>query len=150
MRSFARPSFFRVFDLLASVSNSGLKLSKWTHDGVDIERERHSFTGPQHGLSIEIFTLTRAGRRGWTLIVAKEFWWVGNEGRPIKATRWAKPVAGERADIMAWFRAQEAMLDRQLAVGGASTVLRPLAASDLDEVEQDYEFEDVGADRQDK
>ena len=42
MKSLARPSFFRLFDLLVSHANPGLKSPRWTFDGVEFERERHS------------------------------------------------------------------------------------------------------------
>lgn len=119
MKSLAHPSFFRVFDLLFSAANPGLKRSSWTHGGVAWERERHSFTGPTHGLSIEIVTLTRPGRRGWSIMIVKEYWWAGQDSRAIKSTRWAKPIEGSRNDIMTWFRAQEGAFDRRL-VGGDS------------------------------
>jgi len=112
MKSLASPSFFRLFDLLVSHTNPGLKLSRWTFDGVEFERERHSFMGPKHGVAIEIFTLMRGGRRGWALMVTKEYWWVGEESRALKNLRWARPTSGQRSDIMAWLRAQEAALDR--------------------------------------
>ena len=117
MKSLAQPSFFRVFDLLLGAANPGAKLSSWTHDGVAWERERHSFTGPKHGLSIEIMTLTKPGRHGWSIMIVKEYWWVGKESRAVKSLRWAKPIEGQRGDIMNWFRAQEAALDRQLVAG---------------------------------
>jgi hypothetical protein len=120
MKSFARPSFFRLFDLLLATSNPGLKLSRWTYDGVEFERERHSVMGPKHGLAIEIFTLTRAGRRGWTLMVTKEYWWVGEESKALKSLRWARPTSGQRPDIMSWLRTQEAALDRSLSTEGVS------------------------------
>jgi hypothetical protein len=120
MKSLARPSFFRVFDLLLGTTNPGLKLSSWSHDGVTWERERHSFTGPKHGQTIEIVTLTRPGKHGWSVMIVKEYWWVGKENRALKVLRWAKPVAGQRSDIMNWFRAQEASLDRQLAASRAT------------------------------
>ena len=66
MKTLASPSFFRLFDLLLSTTNPGLKLLRWTHDGVEFERTRHSMMGPKHSLAIEIFTLTRPGRRGWS------------------------------------------------------------------------------------
>ena len=113
MRSFARPSFFRLFDLLLSLTNPGLKRSHWTHDGVDFERERHSVMGPKHGLAIEIFTLRRPGRRGWSLMVTKEYWWAGEESKALKNLRWARPVSGQRADILSWLRAQEAKIGRE-------------------------------------
>jgi hypothetical protein len=112
MKSFARPSFFRLFDLLLSTTNPGLKLPRWTFDGVEFERERHSFIGAKHGLTIEIYTLTRGGRRGWTLMVTKEYWWAGEDSKALKNLRWAKPLSGQRSDLLTWLRAQEAALER--------------------------------------
>jgi hypothetical protein len=112
MKNLARPSFFRMFDLLLSTTNPGFKLSRWIHDGVEFERERHSFTSPRHGLTIEIFTLTRSGRRGWSLMVTKEYWWAGTESKALKNLRWARPLGGQRTDLFAWLRAQEAALER--------------------------------------
>jgi hypothetical protein len=112
MKSLARPSFFRMFDLLLGTTNPGLKFTRWTHDGVEFERERHSFAGPRHSLTIEIFTLTRGGRRGWCLMVTKEYWWVGAEAKPFKNVRWARPLSGQRKDLFDWLLAQEAALER--------------------------------------
>ena len=78
------------------------------------ERERHSFSGSKHGLSIEIVTVTQEGRRAWRLMIVKEYWWAGAENKPIKSARWAKVVAGQRNDVLNWFRSQEATLDREL------------------------------------
>lgn len=113
MKNLAHPSFFRAFDLLLGVTNTGLKLASWTHDGVSWERERHSFSGAKHGLTIEIVTLTRPGKRGWSIMVVKEYWWTGKESKPIKSLRWAKPVGGQRSDILHWFGLQESSLGRQ-------------------------------------
>jgi hypothetical protein len=118
MKSFGDPSFFRLFDLLISVTNPGLKRSHWTHDGVQFERERHSVTGPKHGLAIEIFTLTHSGRRSWSLMVIKEYWWAGEESRALKNLRWARPISGQRTDILSWLRAQEAGIDRKMSRPG--------------------------------
>jgi hypothetical protein len=112
MKSLASPSFFRLFDLLVSHANPGLKSPRWTFDGVEFEREPHSFMGPKHGVAIEIFTLTRGGRRGWTLMVTKEYWWAGEENKALKNLRWARATSGQRSEIMAWLRAQAAALDR--------------------------------------
>src|SRR5262249_30598283 len=112
MKSFASPSFFRLFDLLLGATDPGLKRSRWTFDGVEFERERPSVMGPKHGLALEIFTMTRAGGRGWTLMVTKEYWWAGEEGKALKTLRWARPTSGRRADILSWLQAQEAGLER--------------------------------------
>ncbi len=85
MKSLQRPSFFRMFDLLLGTTNPGFKLTRWTHDGVEFERERHSFSSPRHGLTIEIV---------------------------IKNLRWARPLGGQRGDLFAWLRVQEAALER--------------------------------------
>jgi len=116
MKTLAQPSFFRAFDLLLSTTNRGLRQARWSHDGVEFERERHSFSGFRYGLTIEIVTLTRAGRRGWSLVVTKEYWWAGPDSKALKNLRWARPVSGRRNDILDWMRAQDAALDRALAV----------------------------------
>jgi hypothetical protein len=112
MKGLAHPSFFRVVDLLLAGTNPGLKLSSWTHDGVAWQRERHSFSGPAHGLSIEIVTLNRPGRAGWRVMIVKEYWWAGSEGKALKALRWAKLLGGQRTELLNWLRAQEASLGR--------------------------------------
>jgi len=116
VKSLARPSFFRMFDLLVSTSNPGMKRTRWTHDSVEFERERHSFTSSRHGIVIEIFTLTRGGRHGWSLMVTKEYWWAGPDATPFKNLRWARPLGGQRSDLFAWLRAQEAALERALSI----------------------------------
>jgi hypothetical protein len=129
MKSLARPSFFRVFDLLLGATSPGLKHLSWSYDGVAWERERHSFSGPKHGLTIEIVTLTRPGNRGWSVMIVKEYWWVGKDNRAAKSLRWAKPIYGQRSDIINWFRAQESSLDRQWA---ASRVKHTEAATEVE------------------
>jgi len=142
MKTLAQPSFFRVFDLLLSTSNPGSKLSCWTHEGVAWERERHSFTGAKHGLTIEIFTLTRNGKRSWSAMVVKEYWWVGKESRPVKAARWAKPIDGRRDDIVSWFRAQEVALDRRLARDGKSLLSQLYETETVETDDDSFEHEE--------
>lgn len=112
MKSFSDPSFFRTFELLIGSSNPGLKQSRWTFDEVEFERERMSRNGPKFGLSIEIYTLSRAGRRGWCLLVVKEYWWAGQETEAVKTVRWARPISGHRVDIIDWLRLQEKKVGR--------------------------------------
>jgi hypothetical protein len=123
MKNFAHPSFFRLFDMLLGLTNPRLERSHWRHDGVEFERERHSVSGPKHGLVIEIYTLTRPGRRGWSLMVIKEYWWVGEESKALKNLRWARPTGGNRADILAWLRAQEAKIGHQGFIQESGTAL---------------------------
>jgi hypothetical protein len=111
MKSFASPSLFRVVDLLLAKSNPHLKLSKWKHEELDCERERHSFNGSNHSFAIEVTRLTRPGRHGWSLMVVKEFWWAGNQGRELRSSHWAQLMSGSRNDALAWLREQERSLE---------------------------------------
>ena len=120
MKGLASPSFFRVFDLLLSTTNPRLKNTRWTHDGAEFENNRHSFSGPKHGLTIEIYTLTHTGRRGWSFMVTKEYWWTGPDKKALKNLRWARPLSGSRSDILNWMRAQERALDRAMPRFGSS------------------------------
>jgi hypothetical protein len=121
MKNFAGASFFRTFDLLMSVTNPGAKLSQWVVAGVACRRERHSFAGAGYGFAVEVFQLTRCGRRSWALLVVREFWWGAQAGEPLKRLHWARPIGGRRVDILAWFLEQEGKLDRA-ARGAAPAV----------------------------
>lgn len=144
MRSLARPSFFRMLDLLLSTTNPGLKRLRWTHEGVEFERERHSFSSSRHGIVIEIFTLTRSGRHGWSLMVTKEYWWVGPDAKPLKNLRWARPLSGERSDLFSWLRAQEAALERSLSLelGHDKTSAPAVHADDVHVSSSDWVFDE--------
>ena len=100
MKNLASPSFFRTFELLLAAGNPGSKLSLWNYDGVEWARDRYSVTGRS------------PGRRGWCLMVAKEHWWAGARPEAIKTAQWARPLSGQRKDIIEWFRKHEAALDR--------------------------------------
>jgi hypothetical protein len=114
MKTLASPSFFRTFDLLLSTSNPRMTKNRWTHDGVEFEHDRHSFSGPKHGLTIEIYTLTRSGRRNWSFMVTKEYWWAGSDNKALKNLRWVRPLTGSRIDILNWMREQEHALGKNL------------------------------------
>jgi hypothetical protein len=107
VKNLASPSFFRAFDLLLGTGNPGSKLIQWSYDGVDWMRHRYSITGSNHGFVIEIISLTHPGRKGWSLMVTKEHWWIGQRSEPIRSVHWARPVSGNRKDIMGWFRKHE-------------------------------------------
>lgn len=114
MKTLSSASFFRAFDLLIGIRNPGLKLDTWESGGVRFERERHSYTGRSYCFAIDVFLLTRPGRRGWELLVAKETWWNGGRQRAIKTLRWSQPTAGSRRDILAWLREQEHDMERRM------------------------------------
>jgi hypothetical protein len=116
MKKLSGPAFFRLFDMLISVGNPGLKLDRWTIADVQIERERHSYSGRTHCFALDMFTLTRTGGRSWKLLVAKEFWWDGHHERAIRVQVWSRPLAGNRRDILAWMRDRELELRQRQGV----------------------------------
>lgn len=111
MKTFASPSLFRTFDLLLSTTNPGLKLSQWKSDDVEWSRERHSFTGPDHSFAVEVTTLTHGGRQAWSLMVVKEFWWMGAQAKDLRSTQWARLLQGRRKDALSWLDQQEKALE---------------------------------------
>jgi hypothetical protein len=132
LKSFVSPSFFRLFDMLMSTTNPGFKRARWSFEGVDCEHERHSFTGRAHGFAVETTTLTRGGRRAWSLLVVKEFWWTGEASDAARITRWARPTAGNRGDILGWLRTQELALART-EIGRRSGIAGELAEAGIEE-----------------
>lgn len=118
MKNFMHPSFFRLFDRLLDAANPGLKRSSWTYEGVEFERDRHSFVSSRYGVTMEVFTLTHSGRHSWRLLVSKEYWYLGEQGGGAKNLRWARPIAGRHTDILSWLRQQELTLDRVVGGGG--------------------------------
>lgn len=111
MKTLADASFFRAFDRVVAAGNPGLKRAQWTFAEVDWLRERHSFTGADHGFSVEVFRLTRGGRSTWTLLLVKEHWWGGPKKDAVKQLQWARPLAGRGADVLVWLRERERLLD---------------------------------------
>jgi hypothetical protein len=112
MKNLTSPSFMRTFDLIIGLGNPGLKATHWNHDGVGWSRHRYSVSSEGHGFVIEIVMASRPGRGGWSLMMTREHWWVGDETKAVKSVRWARPVHGRRNDIIDWFRQHELAIDR--------------------------------------
>ena len=117
MKTLSSSAFFRTFDLLVGISNPGLKLDAWEIAGVQVERGRHSYGSQTYSFAVDVFVLTRAGKRGWQLLVTKQYWWDGGRKRAIKAQAWSQVLAGSRREIMAWLREREQMLEPESEPG---------------------------------
>jgi len=52
-------------------------------------------------------------------MMIKEYWWAGEEGKALKSLRWARPMSGQRADILSWLRRQEEKAGRASLVENA-------------------------------
>ena len=100
------PSFFRIVDRLLSAGATRTPRTHWSIDGVEWQRERHSYSGATHGFTIEVTIGVRAGGPGWTLRVVKEYWRDGH-GESTRDLQWAQVEVGSRAEIVAWLKRQE-------------------------------------------
>jgi len=99
--------FFNLFALLAASSNPDRNRDAWRVDMVDWTRERLSHKGPNHALQIELHTLIRGGRRGWTLLCGHETWWDAGKLDAFRNGRWTHLAHGARGDVIAWFQERE-------------------------------------------
>jgi len=103
-------SFFRIVDRLLSAGTGRAPQTCWSIDGVEWQRERHSYAGATHGFTIEVTTGVRPGRPGWTLRVVKEYWRDGR-GESTRDLQWAQVESGSRAEIVDWLKRQERSLE---------------------------------------
>jgi hypothetical protein len=99
-------SFFRIVDRLLSAGTTRTPKTHWSIDGVEWQRERHSYSGATHGFTIEVTTGNCSERPGWILRVVKEYWRDG-QGESTRDLHWAQVEAGSRAEIVAWLKRQE-------------------------------------------
>jgi hypothetical protein len=88
----------------------GLPPNAWSIDGVDWQRERHSYAGASHGFTVEVTTGRRSGAAPWTMLVVKEYWRSGS-GEEMKSHQWAHIETGRRADVVDWLERQERRLE---------------------------------------
>ncbi len=103
--------FFNLFALVAAHTNPDRSGDQWQAGSVAWTRERASYKGPAYSFQIEVHTLRRTGRRGWTLLAGHETWWDGARRDALRNGRWVRLVKGARADVLTWFAEQEAALD---------------------------------------
>ena len=116
MKGLASASLFRAFELYVRPKDFAALDTGWSQDGVDWRRIRHAYKGSDYGYSIDVFKGVKAGRRGWAMMIVRESWSVGLKDDAARSTQWAHMIAGNRADALAWFKAQEAIPDH-LSVG---------------------------------
>lgn len=110
MKRIGDASFFRVVDRLLAAGVARPPATHWSIDGVDWQRERHSYSGSSHGFSVEVTTATKAPSPGWVLTIVKEYWRDSN-GQSTRTLQWAHIEKGNRNDIVGWLQRQERKLE---------------------------------------
>ena len=109
MRKIGDAQFFRIVDRLLDPGTTRTPKVRWSIDGVEWLRERHTFAGASHGFSVEVTTGIKAAIPAWRLVVVKEYWRTGG-GQDLKSIQWAHVEAGRRADVVDWLERQERAL----------------------------------------
>ena len=56
MRKIGDAAFFRIVDRLLEPGTSRTPTTNWSIDGVEWQRERHSYAGASHGFTVEVTT----------------------------------------------------------------------------------------------
>ena len=88
MRKIGDASFFRIVDRLLEAGTTRVPKTAWSIEGVEWQRERHSYAGAGHGFTVEVTTGRRSGTAPWTMLVVKEYWRSGS-GEELKSHQWA-------------------------------------------------------------
>ncbi len=110
MKRIGDASFFRIVDHLLTPTPARVAATHWSIDGVDWQRERHSYSGSSHGFSVEVTTGTKATPPEWVLMIVKEYWRDSN-GQSTKSLQWAHIEKGSRTNVVAWLKRQERELE---------------------------------------
>lgn len=122
MKNLASTSFFRLFDRVVRPADPVDASPRWTLEGVDWARARHTYTGADYSFAVDLITGAKGGKKGWSLMVVREGWWSGRKPDPIKTRQWAHLNSGSRAEALAWLQARDAasraLLDAAADRGG--------------------------------
>ncbi|MBS0222524.1 MAG: hypothetical protein JSR91_17480 [Proteobacteria bacterium] len=106
MRGVNDRNFFNLWQILYRATCPNPRQVHWQIGDVDWRKDRHSFSGTDYAVTLEVHHLRHAGRGAWTLMVAVEHWWDG-AGAALKTTTWARVVQGNPKSIIGWLQQQE-------------------------------------------
>lgn len=108
MRGVNDRNFFNYWQILYRATCPSPSQTHWRVGDVDWRKERHSFSGVDYAVTLEVHHLRRVARdsESWTLMVAMEHWWDGN-GESLKDTSWARVINGNPRTIVSWLHRQE-------------------------------------------
>lgn len=107
MRGVNNASFFNLWQMLYRSTCPNPNQTHWRVGEVEWRKDRHSFSGSDYGVTLEVHRLKRASRAtSWDLMVMVEHWWDG-AGNALKSTNWARVTKGNPKTIIAWLREQE-------------------------------------------
>lgn len=108
MRGVNDRNFFNFWQILYRATCPTPNQTHWHVGEVDWRKERHSFSGVDYAVTLEVHHLRYSAREhaSWRLMVAMEHWWDA-QGEPLKDTSWARVIAGNPKAIITWLQGQE-------------------------------------------
>jgi len=108
MRGVNDRNFLNQWQILYRATCPTAAQTHWRVGEVDWRKDRHSFSGADYTVTLEVHHLRCAPRAStpWALMVVTEHWWDGN-GEPLKSASWARAINGNPKAITSWLRAQE-------------------------------------------
>jgi len=108
MRGVNDRNFFNYWQILYRAACPNPNQTHWRVGDVDWRKERHSYSGVDYAVTLEVHHLRRLARdgTGWALMVAMEHWWDEN-GESLKDTIWARVIDGNPRAIIGWLQRQE-------------------------------------------
>lgn len=113
MKSFVDNAFFLLFEGILRNDRPKDEPGRWEVSGVSWQYERHSYESADYGFVVETYEITSV-RKGWSLLVVKENWWAGRHGENIRTARWAKPLHGNRTEILTWLKSRQRGIEGML------------------------------------
>jgi hypothetical protein len=121
MRGVNDRNFFNLWQILYRATCSRPGQTHWRVGDVDWRKERHSFSGADYAVTLEVHHLRRhrQDEASWTLMVVTEHWWDGN-GEPLKSMNWSRAIGGNPKTITAWLRGQDSVRSALVATANAA------------------------------
>lgn len=116
MTGFNDVKFSTLFGRIHMALNPGLRNHGWETDSVTWTRDRHSRHTPHYACQGETFVLTSSmPKRAWAFLFVSETWWDMDGKNVLRNNSWGKMLKGNKADVMAWMKRQEELLNRKKA-----------------------------------
>jgi hypothetical protein len=108
MRGVNDRNFLNFWQILYRATCPSPAQTHWHVGDVDWRKDRHSFSGTDYAVTLEVHLLRRTARDGgaWALMVATEHWWHAS-AEPLRSTSWARVLEGNPRVITSWLQRQD-------------------------------------------
>jgi len=110
MKSFNDTFFSNRFTRVSMATCPAPQINSWEVAGTTWRRDRHSYYGQTYSFQCDVYTVTHAGRKSWSLLQVVETWWDEARTTVVRNTHWGRLLHGNKEDVFSWFRDQEESL----------------------------------------